>query len=82
MLGGGEGESQEFCEHVFRQYDQDGNGTIDFREFVTTLSVASRGSPDEKLAWAFKLYDVDGNHFLSPEEISGVLSVRVFHIII
>lgn len=70
---GSDGDPQEFCEHVFRQYDADGNGEIDFREFVTTLSVAARGTADEKLLWAFNLYDIDGNHYLSPSEITEIL---------
>lgn len=69
-----EGDATDFCEHVFRHYDQDGNGFIDFREFVTTLSVASKGGVKEKLHWAFKLYDIDGNGYLSENEIVSVLT--------
>lgn len=69
-----EGDASDFCDHVFRHYDRDGNGVIDFREFVTTLSVASKGSVTEKLQWAFKLYDIDGNGYLSEQEIHSVLT--------
>ncbi|ESN94673.1 hypothetical protein HELRODRAFT_185129 [Helobdella robusta] len=68
------GDATDFCDHVFRQYDTDNSGTIDFREFVTTISVAARGTANEKLLWAFNLYDIDGNHYLSPNEITEILT--------
>ncbi|ESO07352.1 hypothetical protein HELRODRAFT_170685 [Helobdella robusta] len=61
MFGDDKAASTEFCEHVFKRYDTDNNGVVDFKEFITTLSVASRGTNEEKLMWAFKLYDKDNN---------------------
>ena len=34
---------------------------IVFREFMLAIYITSKGSPDEKLKWAFKVYDIDGN---------------------
>lgn len=71
------GDAEEFSEHIFRAYDADGNGEIDFDEFLQTLSVASKvGSVDEKLKWAFKMYDLDGNGYVSRDEaISMITSI-------
>ena len=40
-------------ERVFNILDDDGNGTIDFVEFITNFSITSRGEIDEKLACKF-----------------------------
>jgi len=48
-------------DHIFRVFDQDDNGFIDFKEFMLATDMTSCGSPDEQLRWAFKMYDEDGS---------------------
>ena len=46
--------TKEFCDYVFRNFDKDGNGYIDFKEFLLAIHVTSCGSPEDKLGWAFR----------------------------
>ena len=48
------GNAEEFCCHVFRTFDSDNNGFIDFKEFLLAIDVTSAGSPEQKLNWAFR----------------------------
>merc|ERR1712024_176199 len=68
------GNAGEFCDHVFRTFDVDKNGYIDFTEFLLAIDVTSAGSPEEKLNWAFSMYDVDGNGWIDLPEMTKIVA--------
>merc|ERR1711992_506330 len=67
------GNTREFCDHVFRTFDADQNGYIDFKEFLLSIDVTSSGTADEKLEWAFRMYDVDGNGWIDLGEMTRLV---------
>jgi len=59
-------------------FDEDGGGTVDFQEFVGGLSAFSnRGEREEKLRFAFKVYDMDRDGYISNGELFLVLKMMV-----
>ena len=67
--------SEEVGERIFDAYDLDGNGSIDVKEFVVTVNLASRGTLHDKLSWAFNLYDRDGDEYISRQECEEIIRV-------
>ncbi|KAJ5980033.1 Calcineurin Ca2+-binding regulatory subunit CnaB [Penicillium waksmanii] len=59
-------------------FDEDGGGDVDFQEFVTGLSAfSSKGNKREKLRFAFKVYDIDRDGYISNGELFIVLKMMV-----
>lgn len=59
-------------------FDEDGGGDVDFQEFVSGLSAfSSKGNKEEKLHFAFKVYDMDRDGYISNGELFIVLKMMV-----
>jgi len=67
------GDPSSFADYVFKVFDSDKSGTIDFKEFICALSVTSRGKMEDKLDWAFQLYDIDGDGKISYDEMLAIV---------
>lgn len=68
------GSPEDFANHLFSVFDQDDNGYITFKEFITVLSTTSRGSLEEKLTWAFQLYDSNRDGYITFDEMLTIVN--------
>lgn len=67
------GNVEQFSDYVFRSFDIDHDGFIDFREFMLAIGVTSSGSAVEKLKWAFRLYDTDRDGVVDQSEMISIV---------
>ena len=59
-------------------FDEDGGGDVDFKEFVSGLSAfSSKGNKEQKLRFAFKVYDMDRDGYIGNGELFIVLKMMV-----
>ena len=58
---------------MFKEIDIDGNGSIDYTEFVMATMNEKNMMSNEKLMQAFKMFDKDDSGTISADEIKAVL---------
>ncbi|KAH7469206.1 hypothetical protein KRP22_004344 [Phytophthora ramorum] len=85
--GSGQIDYSEFCEvlqvdpspqseKVFQLFDNDKTGRIDVREFMIALSNFTGAEKEEKLKFAFLVFDEDGNGVITRQELMKILKAN------
>ena len=71
----GKNPTETELQDMINEVDIDGNGTINFSEFLTMMARKMKETfSDEELIEAFRVFDKDGNGFISAAEVRHVLT--------
>ena len=71
----GQTPSEAELQDMINEVDIDGNGTIDFKEFLGLMARKMRDADtEEELIEAFKVFDRDGNGLISGNELQHVMT--------
>ncbi|CAL8363750.1 unnamed protein product [Merluccius merluccius] len=65
-------EASSYVAQVFHTFDMDGDGYIDFVEYIAAISLLLKGEINQKLKWYFKLFDQDGNGKIDKDEMETI----------
>ncbi|XP_076594971.1 guanylyl cyclase-activating protein 2-like [Chaetodon auriga] len=68
-------EEAAYTENLFRSFDTNKDGHIDFLEYVAAVHLVLRGKLEDKLKWSFKVYDRDGNGCLDRQEVKHIIRI-------
>jgi len=71
-------QANPLVQRVIDIFDEDQNGEVDFKEFIQGVSQFSvKGDKSSKLRFAFKIYDMDNDGYISNGELFQVLKMMV-----
>lgn len=72
-------QQNPLVQRVIDIFDADGNGEVDFKEFIQGVSQFSvKGDKLSKLRFAFRIYDMDNDGYISNGELFQVRKVLIF----
>merc|ERR1712079_939138 len=63
----------DLVNNIFSVFDRDGDGVMNFREFLLATHESATGSAQQKLKWQFRLYDRDGSGCIDLKEMIEIL---------
>merc|ERR1711892_1289606 len=66
-------DASKMEKHVFRVYDANDDGVVDFTEFMVIYHVMSEGSPEEVLTKMFRVFDVNSDGIISMKEMKKLI---------
>jgi len=67
-------------DYMYRMYDKNKDGFIDFKEFTIVLYMLSSGSPQDKLLQIFDIFDSNKTGYISQLEMTKLVR-EMFHAI-
>uniref|UniRef100_A0A8C2DY99 Kv channel-interacting protein 4 n=2 Tax=Cyprinus carpio TaxID=7962 RepID=A0A8C2DY99_CYPCA len=68
-----QGDASTYAHFLFNAFDTDHNDSVSFEDFVMGLSILLRGTVQEKLNWAFNLYDINKDGYITKEEMFDII---------
>ncbi|CAN0003962.1 unnamed protein product [Lampetra fluviatilis] len=68
-----QGDASTYAHYLFNAFDKDHSGSLNFEDFVTGLSILLRGTLIDKLTWAFNLYDINKDGYITKEEMNDII---------
>merc|ERR1712055_680798 len=66
-------DASKMQKHVFRIYDSNNDGYIDFIEFMLIYHIMSDGTPEEVLGKIFRVFDVNGDGHITKKEMTRLI---------
>jgi len=73
----GTATNENLVERLFKYFDKDKSGSIDFSEFCLSMAIILKGSKEEKLKVCFSLFDENHDGRITKDELKNVLKMQL-----
>jgi len=67
----------ELAGMIFDVFDKDNNGIMDLREYLAMCGMTRAGTPEQRLAASFDLFDENSDGVISKDEVRAILKMLV-----
>ncbi|XP_018362270.1 PREDICTED: neurocalcin-delta B-like isoform X3 [Trachymyrmex cornetzi] len=68
------GDSARYAQIVFHNIDRNGDGIVNFNDFLRAMTSIINGNVDQKLSWIFEFYDLNGDGCITRQEMLTIIS--------
>ncbi|CAF4886945.1 unnamed protein product, partial [Rotaria sp. Silwood1] len=68
-------KADSFCNYVFEMFDEDGNKTMSFKEFLLAICPSTQGELKKRLELVFDMYNVSGDTDIDEEELASFIMI-------
>lgn len=71
----GDKKVEKYADFVFKAFDKDHSGKIEFTEFLIAFNIRSKGKIDDKLNWTFDVYDRNNDGIIDRKELKKMFTL-------
>ncbi|CAF4827936.1 unnamed protein product, partial [Rotaria sp. Silwood2] len=68
------GKPDNFCKYAFDTFDTNGDGFIEFQEFLIAIRSTNQGNLDDHLAFFFDMYDTSDDGQINEKELTKLIT--------
>lgn len=65
----------QLTDHIFRAFDTDHSGAIDFHEFLLAFIATTEGNNRQKFEYAFEVFDINHDQYIDKKEAEKILNI-------
>jgi len=65
--------TRKLSRHLFRMYDTNGDGSVDFKEYVLGLDILANGTPEQNLKQLFRIMDINNDGKINMKELKKIV---------
>lgn len=68
-------ENHVLDKRLFKYFDKNGEGVVEFCDFIQSLNIIEKGNFQQKVALCFNVYDFETKGHLEPSKITELLKI-------